>query len=341
MNKWDLGKFINTLSYFDVIPVLGDLRRFFMQEEQLNSGDIFSKQLGKDMSKKVLFIGEDRSMKDCPYEVIYAENMDDIIQTYPPLWAIIYVGNDQRAIDEAHLINLAHRFLLTSSNKLVFDFLNHSAELAQLWGSVDDVVMGGVSNSMVKIASQSMVFSGNVSTENSGGFASIRTKNFNPTLDWNDYQGITLKVKGDGKRYKLILRCENSWDGIGYTASFDTISNQWIDVKIPFDQLVPVFRAKTVNNAPAIDLNHIYAIQIMLSKFEYDGRLNPNFQIGMFNLDLESIAVYGQLTHVQFIIVDAHSPSDRYNYLINSLNELKISSRIISNPEQWPSLILN
>ena len=34
----------------------------------------------------------------------------------------------------------------------------------------------------------------------------MRTRNLHPSLDITGYQGIELKVKGDGNRYKFIIR---------------------------------------------------------------------------------------------------------------------------------------
>jgi Complex I intermediate-associated protein 30 (CIA30) len=48
------------------------------------------------------------------------------------------------------------------------------------------------------------------------GFTSVRTKNFDPTLDLGGYAGLTLRVLGDGQRYKCIIRSDTNWDGIAY-----------------------------------------------------------------------------------------------------------------------------
>ena len=62
--------------------------------------------------------------------------------------------------------------------KLIFNFDN-LAEVQQ-WRTIDDVVMGGVSQSVIKAGSQGTVlFTGTVSLENFGGFASVSsTSNF-------------------------------------------------------------------------------------------------------------------------------------------------------------------
>eukprot|EP00798_Chlamydomonas_sp_ICE-L_P015251 gene15251-21333_t len=167
------------------------------------------------------------------------------------------------------------------------------------WGALDDVVMGGVSQSeMVSIpgagedGKPAMVFRGNVSTDNSGGFASIRCRNFEPPADLGAYQGMELKLKGDGQRYKAILRPESGWDSISYCYSFDTKAGEWQNIRIPFDSFIPVFRAKTLPDAPKLDASTIYSLQLMLSKFEYDGGLNPSFNAGKFELPVERISAY-------------------------------------------------
>jgi len=175
---------------------------------------------------------------------------------------------------------------------LIFDFSQPSSTLNQVWGALDDVVMGGISASSFQMQSDAALFTGNVSTENSGGFASVRTRNFDPPLNLTGHSGIELRLKGDGQRYKFLVRDEDSWDSLAYTYSFDTVPNQWIEVRIPFNLMAPVFRAKTVADAKGLNTARIRSLQLMLSKFEYNGALNPNFQPGEFRLMVRAIAVY-------------------------------------------------
>jgi hypothetical protein len=152
--------------------------------------------------------------------------------------------------------------------------------------------MGGVSASSLQFQDGTAVFTGDVSTANSGGFASVRTRNFEPPLDLSGQAGIELQVKGDGQRYKFLVRDEDSWDSVAFSHSFDTVADQWTTVRIPFNSLVPVFRAKTVNTGRSLNVAKIRSLQLMLSKFEYDGALNPHFQPGEFRLQVRSIGVY-------------------------------------------------
>ncbi|MGA7932978.1 MAG: CIA30 family protein [Kovacikia sp.] len=175
---------------------------------------------------------------------------------------------------------------------VLFDFSQPGNDLSQTWGALDDVVMGGVSTSSLQMQKGAALFSGDVSTANSGGFASVRTRNFEPALNLSGYTGLELRLKGDGQRYKFLVRDEETWDAVGYSYSFDTTVDEWSSVRIPFAQLIPVFRAKTVNHARPLNTSQVRSFQLMLSKFEYDGALNPHFKPGQFRLLMTAIAVY-------------------------------------------------
>ena len=127
---------------------------------------------------------------------------------------------------------------------------------------------------------------------NSGGFASVRTRNFEPAIDLSSYDGIALRVKGDGNRYKFMLRTETRWDGVAHCHSFDTVADTWITVQHSFYRV----HSRSSSQRPLVirplDTQCVNAFQLMLSKFEYDGALNPHFQPGSFQLQIESIGGY-------------------------------------------------
>lgn len=196
------------------------------------------------------------------------------------------------------LSNLSH-----NTEQTLFDFTNSRSKFQSNWGAVDDVVMGGVSQSNFYLTDNQAIFTGYVSTDNNGGFASVRTRNFTPPLDLSQFEGIELHLQGDGKRYKFITRCEGQWDGISYCHSFDTIYNFSQTIRIPFQELIPVFRAKTVQ-ASKFDSSKVYSLQLMLSKFEYDGELNSRFEPGKFQLAVKSIKAYGSVNQPKVIVIN-------------------------------------
>ncbi|BAQ62891.1 similar to nucleoside-diphosphate-sugar epimerases [Geminocystis sp. NIES-3708] len=315
----ELKRLWKTLTYFEVIPFPYCLLKLFQ-----------SKNIDKNMIDSMVnltLISDDRSslaqetinslqQKNLPLRIIspspttaFSSSLTEIIdlnlEVDTPFSSLLERVNKiiffpQNGIDK--LLELVNQNL-QQGEIILFDFQTPNQNLRNIWGAVDDVVMGGVSSSNLILSSHCAIFTGIVSTNNNGGFASVRSKNFNQPWDLSNYQGIRLKVKGDGKRYKFITRCEGKWDGISYCYSFDTIVNEWLIVDIIFDNLIPVFRAKTLQDADKFDSSKVYSLQLMLSKFEYDGGYNPTFEAGRFALEIESIKAYGKKDSPELIFM--------------------------------------
>lgn len=341
MARWDLSRFLNTVGYFGAIPVFSDVQRWltgvskdrvaFCNATRTNtdggralgvvlvvgaSGEIGQLVVGQLLKSGYHVRAAISDLSLTPFSVpanvefvqidFNSLNLSDQIMN--GIRSIIICPDLQNSLSAPFLDNLAavaRTYLPSATQSELFDFTQPNANLQATWGAVDDVVMGGVSESGIRISDGGATFSGNVSTDNSGGFASIRTRNFDPSLNLSSYRGIELRVKGDGQRYKFFIRTEAKWDGVGYAYSFDTIANQWLTVQIPFQDLVPIFRAKTVNDAAPIDLTQICSFQLMLSKFEYDKGLNPRFTPGLFSLQVESISAYGGKITPQLVILNS------------------------------------
>jgi hypothetical protein len=331
MAKWDLGRFIQTLTYFDAIPIVSQLQQVWNRRAETADrltgrielgtilvagamGEIRTQTIDRLLRHgyTVRVIGTAEDTSNLPVGVSSAiVDLDNPLSLTAEIMAgitgVIWIGGaDAEKLN--NLVAAAADRLPDPTTRSIFDFTRSSGDLRALWGAVDDVVMGGVSQSGIQLLDGFARFSGNVSTENSGGFASVRTQNFNPPLNISNYQGLKLRVKGDGQRYKIFVRTEATWDGVGYAYSFDPSSYGWLDIAIPFAGLVPIFRAKTVT-APPVDTSQIRSIQLMLSKFEYDGKLNPHFQPGTFNLDIQSISAYGSIPLTQLVLITDRSSS--------------------------------
>ena len=107
-----------------------------------------------------------------------------------------------------------------------------------------------------------MIFEGNVSLENNGGFASIRTE---LNIQSQNTRTINLRVKGDGQTYQLRLRTSNYLDGPAYTHSFKTIENEWTNVNFTPSDFTLTFRGRTLTEQPEIDFNDIKQLGFMIA----------------------------------------------------------------------------
>ena len=110
---------------------------------------------------------------------------------------------------------------------------------SQKWNFITDKVMGGVSTGNFNVeeveGSKCYRMTGNVSTQNNGGFIQIRSKLF-PEIKSNDYSGIYIKVYGNEKNYNLHLRTGLTLAPWQYY-SFTFYSNKnWKEIKAPFSE---------------------------------------------------------------------------------------------------------
>ena len=124
---------------------------------------------------------------------------------------------------------------------------------------------------------------------------------------------MRLVVRGDGQRYKVILRNSNNWDSLAYCTSVDTEAEQWLGIDIPFAAMQATFRAITQSTAPPLNPSTVCSWQLMLSKFEYDGNQNPHFRPGAFSLDVRSLGVY-RPSKAPVTILIASSPEQAATY---------------------------
>jgi monofunctional biosynthetic peptidoglycan transglycosylase len=138
------------------------------------------------------------------------------------------------------------------------------------WSIVNDGVMGGRSHSDIALADEGVaLFSGTVSLENNGGFASVRARF--PSLDLSEFAGVMIRVRGDGRRYQLRLQTDGSFDNLAYRAEFDTRDGEWMEIFLPFDVFEPTFRGYVPRGAPSLDVRRIGQMGLLIG----DKRAGP------------------------------------------------------------------
>lgn len=155
-----------------------------------------------------------------------------------------------------------------------------SAENAGRWAIVNDSVMGGVSESGLSLSEEgTLFFAGNLSLQNNGGFASVRSAS--DALGINDEAGIRLTVRGDGKRYHLRLYTPDL-PGVAYEAAFQTAENDWQAIDLPFSTFKPTIRGRVLTGYGPIEPSAIEALGLMIKEY----------QVGAFLLEVSAIEAY-------------------------------------------------
>lgn len=144
------------------------------------------------------------------------------------------------------------------------------------WHGISDPIMGGVSRGEMSICGKVGIFTGVVSLEHGGGFASVRTRDGH--YDLSGFDGLLVRARGDGKRYGLRLRTTTTFDGVNYQADFEP-GDAWQDFWFAFRDFLPLLRGRPVTPHPPLDPAGIRSFGLIIAQR----------QAGAFRLELESI----------------------------------------------------
>lgn len=129
--------------------------------------------------------------------------------------------------------------------KTLFEFTGENPDVE--WRSNNDGVMGGLSKGNANIIEGGMLFNGDLSLENNGGFSSIY---FRANFDLSDFSGIRLKVLGDGRTYQLRLESDaifsQRWP-VSFSSEFETTEGEWVEVFLPFSDLSQMWRGRQLS----------------------------------------------------------------------------------------------
>jgi len=148
-----------------------------------------------------------------------------------------------------------------------------SPEVVRAFRVINDGVMGGLSTSRLSPAAGAMLFEGDVSLENSGGFASFR----GPVRFPAESAALLVTVRGDGQRYKLTLKLDNSTFTAQYQAAF-VAPREWQTLRFEPTDFAASFRGRAVA-APIVRFVDV----------QYFGLLISDKQSGAFRVELKDV----------------------------------------------------
>lgn len=142
----------------------------------------------------------------------------------------------------------------------LFDFTPPNPDPADGWRNIDDVVMGGVSDSTFKATEAGATFTGEVSLENGGGFASVRAPD--EGRDLHSYDAFQVRLRGDEQKYWWTAY--TGPNSPSYRARLQP-SPEWDTVVLPFDELTPYHRGTHVPDAPPFDPSSVYSVGFLIA----------------------------------------------------------------------------
>ncbi|MFC3193941.1 CIA30 family protein [Marinicella sediminis] len=167
---------------------------------------------------------------------------------------------------------------MTQQDSNTFDFTALQNNQTMI---VNDGVMGGRSSSTLSRVQNGLKFSGSVSLENNGGFASARMIWPFNKVQTQQAEMVVLTVTGDGSSYQFRLRTNRGFDGAAYTQSFSSLNQTRQTIYLPVAEFVPTFRGRVLQDMPVLSLDDVQQMGLLIA----------DKQTGSFNITLHAISV--------------------------------------------------
>jgi NADH dehydrogenase [ubiquinone] 1 alpha subcomplex assembly factor 1 len=158
----------------------------------------------------------------------------------------------------------------------IFSF--DSAEDEPPWQVVNDGVMGGVSSSSVSVSKGVLRFSGRVSVENNGGFASVRSVAVPAAADalFADGSAVVVRLKGTASTFRLTLDTGNGW----FWATIKP-TGKWTTLVVPYERFTPHTRFGQPTGAAAYRGTPIQRVGLLIS----------NGKAERFSVEVDSVSL--------------------------------------------------
>jgi NADH dehydrogenase [ubiquinone] 1 alpha subcomplex assembly factor 1 len=136
---------------------------------------------------------------------------------YLVFWIILFNGNSE-----------------AMKEPLIFDF-GENKDFGR-WSIINDGVMGGLSQSKAILNRDAVLFSGNVSLKNNGGFVSLRSALGN--YDLSEYTYCEIRFKSDtDRKFELLIEKETPFYLPKFRAKFSSKNQDWEILTIPLKDL--------------------------------------------------------------------------------------------------------
>lgn len=142
-----------------------------------------------------------------------------------------------------------------------------STQPAPVWQALHDQVMGGRSQGTAQPHDARgeepahVLFSGQISRDNGGGFASFRLR-LPQAEPMGTAQTAWLRLCGDGGPFKLCLHRQSDWDGVQWQADF-LAPSQWTALALPLAMFEPRRRGRAMNERPLAGTDTLLQIGLM------------------------------------------------------------------------------
>ena len=132
-------------------------------------------------------------------------------------------------------------------------YLPFNKENAKYWQYISDRTMGGVSDGKAVLENNEELFfarlTGNVSTDNNGGFIQLRSiLSFDNLIDKEKIlRGVRINTRGNGEMYHIFIRTSETRSYRDFYSATFIANNDWQLIDIPFTEFKHRFSNKSLD----------------------------------------------------------------------------------------------
>lgn len=164
-----------------------------------------------------------------------------------------------------------------SSERIMIDFTKQHERKS--WRVSNDNVMGGLSQGNIEFASDKVIFRGNISVENNGGFSSVfhEVKTLGEGL-----HKVNLNMQGDGQQYQIRLIANINGERVSYYHEFNTFQNKRQNLSFRLSDFQATFRGKKIIDAPILTSQLVEEIGFLFTK-----KQAVEFFLSLFSISFE------------------------------------------------------
>ena len=157
------------------------------------------------------------------------------------------------------------------------------------WQPVNDTVMGGESVGVAEYTDSAVLFEGTVSTENNGGFVSLRSPV--AEYDLSAFTEVEISYRAQGHNFKMVLADQMAWWLPTFEANIITTTDEWTTTTVSlydFQQYEMTGYGDEPTGEPMTEE--------MLSQLVRIDLMNTEFADGDFQLEVDYVEFRGPVS---------------------------------------------
>lgn len=161
-------------------------------------------------------------------------------------------------------------------------------DFADSWFALNDDVMGGVSVGEVSYTDSSIVFEGEVSTDNNGGFVSLRSPN--DSYDFSAYTEMVISYRATGHSFIMVLADDPAWYAPRFELEVMEENSEWSTATVSLYDFQQYAMTNIGEVETGVEMSTDYLSDVLRIEL-----MNTAFESGPFTLEIEYIEFQGPI----------------------------------------------